>query len=550
MTMHKKILASALAFSVAGLAACSGDSVGSQDVPNNDDGPQSRAFYARAVDGYLAGATAYIDLNEDGRLDAFEPRAITDSDGFFSYNHLTDTDYCAAGASSQHCLRGAIAADAEVMLRVAGGYDTVTGLPFKGTLSLRSSELNRDDLRLVTPQTSLVADLDATMQAKLDALIDAGILDPGGSFDDDHIGDLRSASATRAQLMTTLVRAFGQAADLASTTSMFEDVDSEAWYTGYVAMAASMIEGVQFGDFSTSFSDVDTSWEAVRQLAYSQLGLGSAVPDSFTLPNELAANSLLQFSSELVSFNEELIAAMQGNNATDDQLKAALRVLAVASERGLKNPTDPEVTDLFAWARNQLAQGNGLGSDLTGLGGDNIDLSTLIDPAFNFDPASNSVSASAAIPAEAANAFASLVNTSFGVRVNKLDEQGAALIFIGGTSGARSGDLDICVRYRDLDGDFDTGSSTDPNGAMLVTGSWSLLNDHSLTLSVDVVGGVRPLLLKSVGVNGTERQYRFDFGGDLSEWSGSAPAGFATGAVPTSDATCRTALIERFGSAN
>ncbi len=186
----------------------------------------------------------------------------------------------------------------------------------------------------------------------------------------------------------------------------------------------------------------------------------------------------------------------------------------------------------------------------TNLGGDHIDLSALIDPAFDFDPASNSVSASATIPAEAANAFAALVNTAFGVSVDKAHEQGAALLFISGSAGARSGDLDICVRYRDRDGDFDTGSTTDPNGAMLIGGRWSLLNDHSLTLSVDVVGGVRPLLLKSVGASGGERTYRFDFGGDLSEWSGSAPAGFATGAVPASDAQCRTALIERFGNAN
>jgi hypothetical protein len=303
-------------------------------------------------------------------------------------------------------------------------------------------------------------------------------------------------------------------------------------------------------DFGGLFSSPTVSLQTVRALAFSRLNPTQTMPSGFTLPNEQAAAPWLQFSAQLVSFNEELIAAMQSTTTTNEQLRAALRVLAVASERGLANPTDPELPDLFDWARNQFAQGNGLGSDLSGLGGDNIDLSALIEPSFNFDPLSNSVSASATIPAAAANAFASLVNTSFGVDVNKTGEQGAAVIFLRGDNGARSGNLDVCVRYRDTDGDFNTGSSTDPNGAMLVTGRWSLLNDHSLTLSVDVVGGVRPLLLKSVGVSGAERRYRFDFGGDLSEWTGSPPTGFAVGAVPANDAQCRTALIDRFGPVN
>jgi hypothetical protein len=126
------------------------------------------------------------------------------------------------------------------------------------------------------------------------------------------------------------------------------------------------------------------------------------------------------------------------------------------------------------------------------------------------------------------------------------------LFFVSGDAGARSGKIDVCVRYRGDDGDFDTTSSSDPNGALAIRGRWSLLDDHTLTLSVELVGGVRSLLLKAVGANmvggQSMRNYRFDFGGELSEWSGSAPSAFAPGAVPASDAACRDALIERFGS--
>ncbi len=168
---------------------------------------------------------------------------------------------------------------------------------------------------------------------------------------------------------------------------------------------------------------------------------------------------------------------------------------------------------------------NGLGSDLTGLGADNIDLERADRAFLQFRSARTRSARARRFRRRRRMPLPSLVNMSFGVSVDKIDEDGAALIFLGGENGARPGDLDICVRYRDTDGDFDTSTSTDPNGAMLVTGRWSLLNDHSLTLSVDVVGGVRPLLLKSVGVSGAERKYRFDFGGDLSEWTGSPPGG-------------------------
>lgn len=550
MTMQKKILASALALGIAGLTGCGGDSAGTQDVPTGNNGgsnaTQSRALYARAVDGYLAGASVYVDLNENGTLESYEPRAITDNDGFFSYNHLTDTDYCAAnaGALSRHCLRASIGANEEVLIRVTGGYDTVTGLPFTGTLSLRSSELDRDDMRLVTPQTSLVADLPMTAEEKFNLLQEAGLIG-GRGLDADPLED---PTFTRAQVTAIMARILGKAGDQA-TNSAYEDLETEAWTSSYIAFAQQIHSDLKSGgagDFGQLFSSFETTKEAMRRIVFQILFPGQTMPENYTLPNEAAAEPLLQFSTDLVAVVEELIAALQGNGTmTREQMVAVSRAVAVLGERGLNNPHDPELADLAAWLRNQLA--HGLGSDLMGLAQDNVDLSVLIDPTFNFDPASNSVSASAVIPAEAATAFAGLVNKAFRVSHNKADAQGAGLFFISGESGATSGDLDICVRYRDMDGDFNTGSSSDPNGAMVITGRWSLLNDHTLTLSVDIVGGVRPLLLKSVGVIGSERKYRFDFGGDLAEWTGTAPSAFTPSAIPANDEQCKAALIEEFG---
>jgi hypothetical protein len=549
MKIRKQILAGAIASSMMGLAACGGGGQGTQDVgtnANGNSGASSRVFHARAIDGYLAGATVYVDQNVNGKLDAFEPRALTDSDGYFSYNHRTDTDYCAVGGLNQFCLRGTIAANAEVVIRVTGGYDTVTSLPFKGVLSLRSSDLKRDDLRLVTPQTSMVADSSST-QSKIDALIAAGVLQPGGSLNDDLLGGGNAEQMTRAQLAAIISRVVGEVGNLSQGHATFEDVESNAWAASYTAMAAKVFEGAgSSATFESIFSSYTSMEEISRQAVFTAMNLGQIMPAGYQLPNPAAYQDLLQFSADLVGLNEEILAGLQGS-ATPEELKAILRLQMVAAERALKNPNDPQLTNLADWVRTQLAQGNGLGTDFTALGEDNIDLGALIAPSFAFDPNSNSISASAKIPAGAASAFAALVNTAFSVSIDKPDERGDGVFFISGANGARSGDIKVCVRYRGDDGDFDTTSNTDPNGALLVGGHWSLLDDHTLTLAIDVAGGVRSMLLKAVGTNSTGLDYRFDFGDDLSDWSGAAPAGFSAGSVPTSDATCKASLIERFG---
>lgn len=550
MRIRKQILAGAVASSMIGLAACGGGSKGSQDVgtnPSGNSGPSSsRVFHARAIDGYLAGATVYVDQNANGKLDAFEPRALTDNDGYFSYNHRTDTDYCAEGGLNQYCLRGAIAADTEVVIRVTGGYDTVTSLPFKGVLSLRSSDLKRDDLRLVTPLTSTVADSSSGAQAKLDALIAAGVLQSGGTLNDDLLAGGNAEQMSRAQLLAIISRMTGEVGK-ATQPATFEDVEGSAWAAGYIEAAKKIgvISGVS-ESFESAFTSIESLEDIARRAIFAATSPGLVMPVDFQLPNYAAYQAVLQNTADIIAMNEQVLDSLQ-SAATEEQMKAILRLQMVAAERGFKNPNDPQLDNIADWVRNQLAQGDGLGSDFTALGGDNIDLSALLAPGFNFDPSSNSISASAKIPAGAATAFASLVNTAFSVNLDKPNERGDAVFFISGANGARDGDIKVCVRYRGDDGDFDTTSNTDPNGALLVGGRWSLLDDHTLTLGINVAGGVRSMLLKAVGTNAAGLDYRFDFGKDLSSWSGSAPAGFAPGSVPANDAACKTALIERFG---
>ncbi len=541
MTIRKNIVTGALAVTGAvGLVGCGGDK-GSQDVGTNA-GTESRPLYARVVDGYIAGATVYVDQNENGTLDAFEPRAVTDRDGFFSYNHVTGTDYCASDtpdALKKHCLRAPIGADPELLIRVTGGYDTVTGLPFKGILSLRAKDLDKNDLRLVTPLTSLGTGDDPEVFAEM--LRRIGLLNGGRSLLDDYIAGGDIETAMKAALIHKIVEVLTDGINAGGNIS--PELRNHIFSVAYDELSKWLENG------SLSFDGTLDSNAVVAMLlgiAHALLKPGESMPVDFTLPNMSVVFEKAKTIARLIEHYARL-ARLTSHFTSDEARKAMLRALAVVMERTAANPDDPEVADFLGWIENQTAQPGGIGADLAGLGGDDIDISTLIDPSFNFDPLSNSISASAKIPPEAAQVFALLVNTMFRISVNDGDRQGAALVFISGTNGASSGNLDVCVRYKDSRGDFNTGSSSNPNGALLVNGSWSLINNHTLTLSINVSGGVRPLLIKSVGVRGSDQKYRFDFGGDFSEWLGSAPAPFAVGAVPTSDATCQTALIEAFG---
>jgi|GEM_PF-3443785 len=108
-----------------------------------------------AVDGYVAGARVYADLNNDGRRNGFEPQARTDPYGYFSYRPafggMDAIDYCAQGPQ-RHCLRVPDTAG-QVRIRVEGGYDLSTGLPFAGSLSGLVSVTASDDrnVRAITP---------------------------------------------------------------------------------------------------------------------------------------------------------------------------------------------------------------------------------------------------------------------------------------------------------------------------------------------------------------------------------------------------------------
>jgi len=111
-----------------------------------------------AVDGYVAGATVYLDINGNAVLDVFEPRALTDKQGYFGIA-ADGTDYCNSSSSSDqsHCLSTGEYSGS--LLRIEGGVDTLTGEPFRGVLT-RSADATGS--QFTTPLTSLLSQMSST----------------------------------------------------------------------------------------------------------------------------------------------------------------------------------------------------------------------------------------------------------------------------------------------------------------------------------------------------------------------------------------------------
>jgi len=97
-----------------------------------------------AIDGYISGATVFLDANKNGILDTNEPSTTTDSNGEFNLNipfDIFDTN------------KNGEIDPSEGNLVVTGGIDTATGLPLETPLTAPP------DSSVVTLLTSLIADL-------------------------------------------------------------------------------------------------------------------------------------------------------------------------------------------------------------------------------------------------------------------------------------------------------------------------------------------------------------------------------------------------------
>ena len=148
--MYKSILKTALISLAAGIllsmSGCGGGG-GSSDSSSNPPQvvkPHTISLSGVAVDGYISGARACLDIDSSGTCDSSEPTTTTASDGTFSFKDVKVED------------------NKLIPVIVIGGpsaIDTATGKAFTGSLKniIDSATITAGTSLHVTPLTDLVA---------------------------------------------------------------------------------------------------------------------------------------------------------------------------------------------------------------------------------------------------------------------------------------------------------------------------------------------------------------------------------------------------------
>ncbi|MFN3016145.1 hypothetical protein ACK1CN_09375 [Vibrio coralliilyticus] len=76
------------------LTACGGGDGGATSSSTSPSSLQSKSIQGVAIDGYISGATAFLDLNYNGELDSGEPKSITDANGRYELTLSGDNADC------------------------------------------------------------------------------------------------------------------------------------------------------------------------------------------------------------------------------------------------------------------------------------------------------------------------------------------------------------------------------------------------------------------------------------------------------------------------
>jgi VCBS repeat-containing protein len=254
----------------------------------NQQQTEAITLSGKGVDGYLSGATVFIDLDKDGVLDAGEISSTTDGQGNYTLT-TSATDY---------------------VISMTGGTDIATGKAFYGVLQAPAGST------VVTPLTTLIASgvsEDALKTAfGLDASISLTTVDPVEGASDSAIAKV---AAVGVQVQNTIVQA-ASVLEGASSGDLDNGATGSAIFDSIASAINSQGAGFDLSD-STDLQSVITS-AAGDVLSGAEL----------TTATNAAANSASIISSSNGVINTYITQGGTGN----DFLSSLAQVAVVASD--------------------------------------------------------------------------------------------------------------------------------------------------------------------------------------------------------------------------
>lgn len=554
----RKILLSSVA--VAVLAACGGT--------GQDDGRVSvtqQQFGGRVIDGYLARATVFLDSNNNGTRDAWESYAFTDNEGYYSYNPKTDTNYCAAGATAQgaqYCLVSPVDYT-DVVVRVDGGYDLLTGEPFLGQMSRR--QLLTDDtalrIQLISPLTSLLTHSD-DHPALLSSL---GLESSDLSI--DYL-DTDGRGGVNSKLLNTSLKIHKTVALLGDRlTDTYTEIGNnfgtpnDATSVVYPNLAEAILNvGLISALTEQSIHQILDSAEAELREVYDRR--------DFTLPPDMGTalqpgefTRIAAIASDIAPVVDALIDP-QGAATTSADVAGKARaleslVIKAINENTAIDSSIANAVDFFTDTRNEPL----IGALVDSLSAETADLGSLSKNDFSgtdFDSVLE-IAQSSSVP-EGVEPFSDIGGTTLrisdsdlGTAPNALDDLEIEFYF-GGTAGDIEGSFGACVKViQDANTDGTLGDNN--SRGEVATGFWSMFGavdgkSYSVLVTIDFLGTTYQSIIKAAGttlVDGVSHQsIGFDYDGDLKTWH--SLNGFTAGGIPaSSNAECEARLPSRIG---
>jgi len=553
-----------LAITLSSLMA--GCSVTEQDVGLGSDAELG----GRVVDGYIARAIVFVDSNENGVLEAWESRAYTDGDGYFTYNPLDQVNYCVADTPRSlaiHCLRFPIGID-ESLIRVLGGYDITTGEPFKGMMTLRASP--NTDVALLnnsSPITSLLAVMNHDNVNALAASM--GYADTSPLLQDflQRLEDIEDndQESQRRVLTGAALQAHKMVDVLAHylegllTSNKFGDSkglpeDS----TPFVYQAMATVISTQLATDSSfdlnTFFKTNTSIKTVIEKAAELIEKVAKNDDesvSISLPDNDGKLIVANRAVELAEFIQTLFSASEITNIgppvtpfSDKQdIQARLRAIEVVTTLLRKqanitsDPTSVAVDEVRS--AMELATGTNSSSYLVGLSSDKVDIQDLASTistnvkngleteadVANFDerksmqdqlaldqPITQIIDKTAPVT----EAFSLNLTEKTATDAPSTAEEDK-VDFKFNTDGT----LTANIKFSDnQSSDFNIDTTKDKeNGdpGEPLPGTWEPINDTTMLVNIEVAGVVQPVIVKT---DSDGSGYKFDYGGKLIEWDG------------------------------
>lgn len=556
---------------VAAVTALALIGCGGTGQDNQSPSTSSTQFTGVAIDGALARATVYLDSNNNGTRDPWEDYAFTDNDGYYSFNPKTNTNYCADSAPASekiYCLQSS-RSFSDVIVRVDGGYDLLTGEPFLGQMSRRVDMTDVTDSvdSVVSPLTTLLTDISDTTDRSsvLNALrigesdLDVNYLDTDGAGGIN--ANLLNVSLKIHKSVTVLSdRLNDNYSELNSAVGVMNDPSSQI----YRNLARELVDNNENGlnavlqDSQALTRVLDRSESVLRNLyTDKELSLPTDL-GSIETPNQFSR--VVNVSMNIPSVVDKLINPVEIDTPSTLGGARALESLIIKSvnERTDDSSIDAAINFFLDETNNNL-----ITALTSSLASDRADLSALVSNDFSgsdFDSEEDVTQASrlednAQPLSEIAGKSLRVAELDLGYGPSNLKDAEVEFYFMGNATDL-SGPLDACVKYiedANVDGTLGDGSTR----GELVTGYWSMLgasNDNrssfSVLLTIEFLGATYQAILKPNGSatigNVTYERIRFDFDGEIKSWY-SATGLTLTEVVPSTNEDCETRLPSRIG---